>query len=190
MNKGSCDREAVALLACSALNSTEATRTQRHLQQCRECREYFREISEICAAQITAAQALPEAEASVRLHGRVAAVIRAGSRSWWDDGSGFVGAHRLEVAGLAAVLLLFVCGLALINHRSRSVPAPLAGAGDTPSSSMAEPKAVSFNLITYRLALNRSSEEFDRLLAHEAARPGFHRTTSLRPNSLWVDAGL
>ena len=67
MKTNPCDREAVTLLACSALDNAEADRTRRHLQQCAACRDYFRQLSEVCASHSNAARQLPTAEVSVRL---------------------------------------------------------------------------------------------------------------------------
>lgn len=181
-----CDREAVALLACSALEAAEAGRTRRHLEQCPACRDYFREMSELCAVQAAAARRLPEAEVSERLHRRVAVAIRVRSRTGWDPLRELGKARWLPAAGAAAVLLVFGFSAA---HFIPS-PSPTASQPLLPPPPGENRESGSSNLLSYRLALNRSPEELDRLLAHEAALPTLSGTISLRPASAWVDAGL
>ena len=181
-----CDRQAVALLAGSALDPDEASRTRRHIDQCLVCRDYFRQMTEVCAVQAAAAQQLQNAEVSVCLHGRIATAIRAESRGWRDVFLAACGTRWLRITTATAALLLLVGGLAVL--RQLPPPAQLAGQPALSLPSRKEPAGTGTRLIAYRLALNHSPEEFDRLLAHEATRPASPPVLSIRLNWVWVDA--
>ncbi|HAB16750.1 MAG TPA: hypothetical protein DCE44_09905, partial [Verrucomicrobiales bacterium] len=51
------------------------------------------------------------------------------------------------------------------------------------------PAAEGSKLISYRLAINRSAEEFDRLLAHDAALPSRSSVTAFRSARALPDLG-
>jgi len=189
MNSTPCDRQSVALLTCESLPTEAAAELRQHLQQCAACREYFRELSAVCGAHASAARSLPAAETSARLHRRVAAGIRARPRSAWRE---FFAANRplgLNLAGAAVALgLLLLLGLIWSRHSTPPVRVTVSSA-PTPQ---AEPESfpTGSSLMAYRLALNRSSEDLDRLLTREAARPANNSAASFRSDLARLDAGL
>lgn len=181
-------RESVALLACGALPLGEADELRRHLHECAGCGEYLRQLSAVCDDHTAAAHHLPDAEVSPRLRGRIAALIRADADGRLNDSlfTGFTGWGR--IAGVAALLALLVGSVMVF--RKPPPPAPVAGTPAPPPTRTANPPAASVKLITYRLALNRSPEDLDELLSHEAARPAFNPPTVFRVSLARLDTGL
>lgn len=189
MNNPPCDREAVALLASASLDAASTDRTRGHLQQCPACREYFRELSEVCTGHSRAAQRLPAAEVSARLRGRILMSIKPRPRrGWWD----FEAALGMRFGGLAgAALLALLLAAGLMSRHPPAGTSPLAAHSESPSpTSEVPPEGTQPKLMAYRLALNRSTDEFDRLLAREAARAAVRPTPALRPGMAWVDSEL
>ena len=188
MKTNPCDREAVTLLACSALDNAEADRTRRHLQQCAACRDYFRQLSEVCASHSNAARQLPTAEVSVRLRSRILTSLKPRSRPWWGELPAVLAARWLQLAGAAAFGLLLAAGL--MQPRRPASPSPLAEQPGPPTPTPAATESAEPKLMAYRMALNRSPEEFDRLLTHKASRLGFDSTVPFRAGWARVDPGL
>ncbi len=184
MNANSCDREVVALLACSALTPAEADRTRQHVQQCRACHEYFLQMSGVCSVHLAAAEELPEPKMSARLYGRVGRAIRAGSQGEWYNLLTLFRARWLRVSGAIAVFLLVGVGRVLLP-RPEPLPAHVSQQPVHLAPVNVEPVSTSPSLIAYRLALNRSPEEFDRSLENAAARPSLSATIPLRPGLVW-----
>lgn len=168
MNPCPHHRETVALLACGALAAGDAAELDRHLPVCAGCRDYLRQLTAVCDKHARAAQELPEATVSMRLHGRIAAAISiAKDRGRPEsDSIGVPGWRRL--ASASVVILVLLAGWFWVRQSampSRLVSAPVGPPLERPTSS-----AESIPLITYRLALNRSPEELDELLTREAIR--------------------
>ena len=185
-------RESVALLASASLDISEAAEARRHLATCPACRGYFQELSAVCEAHAAAARTLPAATVSPRLHGRVAAVIRNGSRRGPEGLLAALGLGWVQVVTATAVLLLVATVGSVLIRRS----SPVAVAITRPALPLplpapaAKPQTEGSRLITYRLALNRSPEEFDRLLAREAARTSAEPMNAFRLGVAWLDPGL
>ncbi len=184
MNANSCDREAVALLACSALTPAEAERTRQHLQRCPACHGYLLQMSAVCAVHRAAAEELAEPNMSARLGNRVRTAIRAGSHRRWDNLLAPFSARWARVN--SAIVVSLVVGVGWMFLQS---PGPLPPSGSQHSAALVAPKvepvSTSPSLIAYRLALNRSPEEFDRSLENAAARASFSTTSPLRHGAVW-----
>lgn len=181
-------RESAALLACGALPDGEADELRHHLQACAGCREHFRLLSAVCDDHTAAARHLSDAEFSPRLHGRIASAIRAEADPQGNDPLFAAFTRWGRMAGVAVLLVLLVGGAMLL--RKPTPPAPVAATPAPPSAGKARPPAASVNLITCRLALNRSPEDLDELLAREAARPAFNPKAAFRVNLARLDPGL
>ena len=174
MKPSPCDREAVALLACSSLDPVEAALVRQHLGECPACRDCFIQLSALCDSHSTAAGKLPEAEAEPRLYRHVASAIRASSHSTLKLVLETWIPRWIRPAGAAVVMLLLVAGGLMMPRQPQ--PSVRLAVQPIPKS---QPPTVSIHpaprLIThaYRLALNRSTEELDRLLSDEGRRsPG------------------
>ncbi|MSU61710.1 MAG: hypothetical protein EXS31_04815 [Pedosphaera sp.] len=168
-------RESIALLAAASLEARETAEVKRHLEQCPSCRAYFQETSVLCDSHTTASRQLPSEEVSPRIYARVASAIR-GRDPRSMPGSGIP--LWLRIASVAAVVLMIAGWFALL-HRP-TPPTQIAGELTPEPERKGEPDTVSANLITYRLALNRSPEALDQLLNHEAARSNFSSEPSFR----------
>ncbi|MBI5385258.1 MAG: hypothetical protein HZA90_11305 [Verrucomicrobia bacterium] len=185
MKPNTCDRKAVALLACSALNAEATIAITRHLAACPACRGYFEEMSALAARHRDAARALPPAEISPQTRARVAAAIRRDSRRWPEEVLPGLGRRWMPVAAAAVVGLLLAGGAMLLLRRPlpptlvvSQVAARLSSKGTTAPGS---------KFITYRLALNRSPEELDRLLTRDAGHSSADPTISFRSGTAWLD---
>jgi anti-sigma factor RsiW len=181
-------RESVALLACGALPAGEADELHQHLQTCAGCREYLRQLSAVCADHTAAAHHLADGEVSPRLHGRIAAAIRADADQRRNDFvfAGFT--YWARLAGVATLLVLLIGSVMVL--RKPTSPTLLVETPVLSPAGKANPPAASVNLITYRLALNRSPEDLDELLSHEAARPAFNPPTVFRVSLARLDTGF
>ena len=174
MKPSPCDREAVALLACSSLDPVESTRVRQHLGECPACRDCFIQLSALCDSHSTAAGKLPEAEAEPRLYRHVASAIRASSPSTLKPVVKTWIPRWIRPAGAAVVMLLLVAvGLMIPRQPQPSVRLavqPIPKSQPPTVSSHPAPRLITH---AYRLALNRSTEELDRLLSDEGRRsPG------------------
>ena len=175
-------REIVTLLACDALASPEAAEARAHLEVCASCREYLRQISAVCEDHRVAAQQLPTAVVSPRLRNRIAAIAhgdngRAFRKQWLallDFG------QWSPIAGAAALGVILLTGWLML--RKPTVVESVARLRLDPPVSKAHLQTGNINLITYRLALNRSPEDMERLLADQAERPASNPTPTLRPS--------
>ena len=168
-------RKSIALLAAASLAARETAEVKRHLEQCPSCRAYFQETSVLCERHSTAAHQLPAAEVAPRVYARVASAIR-GRDPRNLPGSGIP--LWLRIASVATAVLMIAGWFALV-HRP-TPPTQIAGELTPEPERKGEPDTVSANLITYRLALNRSPEALDQLLDHEADRSTFPSEPSLR----------
>ncbi len=164
-----CDREAVALLASSALDPVESALVRRHLEDCAACQDCFIQLSALCESHASAARKLAEAEAEPRLYRHVASTIRASSHSTWKPVPATWMQGWIRPASAAVAMLLLVTVSLMIPRQPQ--PSISLAVQPIPKS---QPPTVSNHpaprLITYRLALNRSTEELDRLLSDEGGR--------------------
>ncbi len=168
-------RESIALLAAASLEEGETPGLKQHLEQCPSCRAYLREMSVLCERHSTAAHQLPAAEVSMRFQARVASAIRAGDARHTP---GISIPLWFRIASVTAVVLM-IAGVFMLFHQP-TPPAQIAEQLIPEPERKGEPDKISANLITYRLALNRSPEALDQLLAQEAARSTVFFETSLR----------
>lgn len=174
MNPRPCDREAVALLASSALGPVESTRVHQHLEECPACQDCFIHLSALCDSHSSAAKELPEADAVPRVYRRVASAIRASSHPASKPVLETWISRWIRPAGAAGVVLLLVAvGLMIPRQPQPSVRLAVQPIPKSPPPTVSNHPAP--RLITYRLALNRSTEELDRLLADD----GRHSTGTL-----------
>ena len=188
MKTKSCDREAVALLACAALSAGEAMTVQGHLRACPACSEYFQEMTAVCATHARAARHLSEAEAPAARYRPIASALPRASRSGWGMPQGFFGVFRILAAATTAILVLFSAWT--LFHRPGPVLPQVAHTPPLAPAVKLAPTSSSPKLMTYRLALNGSLDEFEGLVAHEAARPTAGATTAFHPGAAWVDLEL
>lgn len=186
MKPDTCDREAVALLACSALNAEATIAITRHLAACPACRRCFDEMSALAASHRDAARALPVAEISPRIRARVAAAVRRSPRRWPEEVLPGLGRRWVPVAAAAVVGLLLAGGGMLLLRRPLP-PTSVVSQVAAPLSSKGTTAAPGSKFITYRLALNRSPEELDRLLTRDAGHSFADPTMSFRSGSAWLD---
>lgn len=186
MKPNTCDREAVTLLACSALNAEATIAITRHLAACPACRHCFEEMSALAASHRDAARALPAAEISAQIRARVAAAVRRGPRRWPEEVLAGLGRRWVPVAAAAVVGLLLAVGGMLLLRRSMP-PTLVVSQVAPPLSSQGTTTAPDSKFITYRLALNRSPEELDRLLTRDAGHSSADPTISFRSGSAWLD---
>jgi hypothetical protein len=135
-------------------------------------------MSALCNNHTAAARRLANAEVPPGLYAHVAAAIQDRPPNWWDRLPLIVQARWARVAAVAAALLLLAGGAVLF--RQPQPPAPVATLPRPQPAPRIEPEAANPSLLAYRLALNRSSEEFDQLLAREAGRSDLAPTTWFR----------
>ncbi len=182
MKTCSRQREIATLLACGTLASPEAAEARAHLEICASCREYLRQISAVCEDHRVAAQQLPAAVVSPRLRNRIAASVQAdngrarGKRSYVPFDSG----QWSRIAGAAALVVILVASWLML--RRPTIVESVARLPLDPPVVKAHLQTGNINLITYRLALNRSPEDLERLLADQAERPASNPTPTLRPS--------
>ena len=180
-------RKPVALLAAAALSDAESGPIQEHLHTCPGCRAYLAQISAISADHSAAASALPAVEVRPRLYQRVAAAIRSSPTAPGAGGGMAWAMGRFQLAGVASLLFVAALGsLALLKPSPSTVVAPVKRV----ATLVPPAETGGTRLVAYRLALNRSPEALDQLLAAEAARP-FHSATLPVPRNLArSDAGF
>ena len=121
MKPNTCDPEAVALLACSALNEEATIAIKRHLAACPACRGYFEAMSGLAASHRNAARSLPAAKISPQIRARVATAIRRRPRLWPEEVLTVLGRRWMPVAAAVVVGLLLAGGWMLQNS-TRLVP--------------------------------------------------------------------
>ncbi|HTH47854.1 MAG TPA: hypothetical protein VMB21_10115 [Candidatus Limnocylindria bacterium] len=179
-------REAVALLASSALGDEESGPLKEHLQACPSCRAYFAEISAICVAHAEAVRALPAAADRPQLYHRVATAIRPSARPSEARGWAALLGRPWQLAGAAGLLLAAVGSWSLLRPAPSPVPLPARST----AASVASPESVGPQFLAYRLALNRSPEAFERLLTAEAAQPSYSSGLPVLRNLAGSDSGF
>lgn len=173
MNPCVSRRESVALLASGQCPERAAVELRHHLQSCSGCREYYRQLVAVCEEHAAAAAQLPEVRVPLRLYHRVATRIRSGSErrpSGMPRGGSIDWRPIVGWAALLVVLGVLVLPLLKVFKSSptaqvTSVPPP------TPVARAAGPSTIHPSLLAYRLALNRSPEALEKLLAEEVAKP-------------------
>lgn len=173
-------RESVALLACGALPSGEAADLRGHLQRCDGCRDYFSQMTVVCESHTAAALGLSDTAVSPSLRRRIAEAVSAGVTRPQTEPlpAGLTGLRWL--AGVAALLVLLLGGSALV--RRSAAPVKLVEAPVVSPAGIANSQGESINLNAYRLALNRSPDDLEQLLAREAARPTANPVATLQPS--------
>lgn len=192
MNPCASRRESVALLASGQCPDDEAVDVRNHLRSCPGCRDYHRQLVAVCEDHAAAAAQLPEVRVPSRLFRRVATRIRSGSepRPFAEQLLGFIGWR--QIAGWAVLLVLsgvlvtplFRVFKSSSNVHVTSVPPP------TPAERAASPSTAHPSLLAYRLALNRSPEALEELLAAEVAKPTPGPQMAFRAGSDLVDFDL
>lgn len=172
------NRESLALLACRAPAPGEATELRDHLQGCAGCREYFGQMSAVCESHTAVARELPDVPVSLRLRSRISAAVSAGESRQRNESflAGFTGWGRL--AGVAALVVLLLGGFVLV--RRSAAPVNVVEVPVPPPAGKANVQSERMSLNAYRLALNRSPEDLEQLLTHEAARPASNPMATLR----------
>jgi predicted anti-sigma-YlaC factor YlaD len=180
MKTDPCDREAVALLACAGLDAEAAKTITRHLAACPACQGYFAELSALADSHRDAARSLPAAELSPRLRARIATAVRHDPRRGAEEAP-LPALHRPWMLAAAAVVigLLLVGGGRLLFHRPQP-PTLAVSKAATPLASTDSDSAPDSKWKSYRLALNRSPEELERLLSQEAGHSSATPSLSLR----------
>jgi predicted anti-sigma-YlaC factor YlaD len=175
-------RHSVALLASSSLDAAEAAAVRCHLEDCPACRAYFQELSAVCDSHAAAARVIASSDSEPMACARpVAGSVRQSSRSSHERLWGL--RWRWAVGAIATVMLIaygvgFWRGSQVQLHSPANVvvqPPPTSpGATGIPESAPL--------LMRYRLALSRSFEDFDGLLARDGMRSGNPRPDSPRPS--------
>ena len=187
----SCDREAVALLANSALTPPEAAVAEHHLADCPACRAYFQKISALCAEHSTANVDLPNPEVSPRLRGRIMAAVRSGSgrrSEGFITGRGIGWTHG--VTATLACLILIGGSWVLFRQQIPPVAAPITTRHDSERSPKPVQRTAGQTLMSYRLALNRSPDAFEVLLSQESGRSSSESFKELRLGFARLDPDL
>ncbi len=162
------NRRPIAWLVLGELPEDEARRLNQHFETCPGCRGYWRELADIGEAHSRGAGSLEVIKPSPEFHSRwLGAIVarREGGQAvpgfrWWRPGWSVA---RLDLIP-AACVLVGLGTMALVYFRpttgpSESAPAPAAA----PSTADAGGRPPSLG--EYRMALNRSLDSLDRLLA-------------------------
>jgi hypothetical protein len=165
------NRKLITWLALSELDVRHAADLRAHLQTCDGCRCYLHELSSVKEA-LTAAEPMPDIQASESFHRRVVTRLRAEqSGSLWNGLvarlAGVRLSWRIAVSLLGATAILLV--LVLVQWREPVGPSPL------PSAVQAVPPAgpnndLSPTISNYQRVANGSLDDLDDLLTRQANR--------------------
>ena len=178
------NRDPLALLASGALPVTDSDALQRHLATCSGCRAYLAEVAVVCDLHRQASRALPDVELPDRVLARVFSGIKSADRHPASGSAPWIGWSWVAFgSAIALVSVLVVRGLSVDRRATSHAPtiaAQVATRGPVIVRTTAR-EAGSPRLMTYRLALNRSTDEFERLLGEDASRASSTTTLRFRP---------
>ena len=159
-------KKSVALLAASVLTDAEAAQVKSHLCHCVGCREYFTEIALVCEERRAAERELPSAQPSFGLTPRLLRKrepIRFSSPAWFGRP---IPKWLLGAAWAAGLALL---AWVLVGPRPLDNSGPTTAVNRAFLPSNAGNASPGSKLIHYRLAVNRSVDDLNRLLDREAS---------------------
>ena len=178
------NREPLALLASGVLTVTDSDGLQRHLATCPACRAYLAEVAVVCDLHRQASRALPDVKLPDRVLAQVFSGIKSADRHPASGSAPWVGWSWVAFgSAIALVSVLVVRGLS-VDRRATSHAPTIAAQGATRGPVIvrtAAREAGSPRMMTYRLALNRSTDEFERLLGEDASRASSTTTLRFRP---------
>lgn len=175
-------KKRIAWMALNVLNPEDARKLRAHLEGCPACGHYWREVSALCHEHASAAELLPEAPADETFHRRLRRRIAADeAQGAWQAFFPARPARRgLTAAAAVVALLALSVALALLwptRQENGSLPRTSTSTSRIEPSAMISPAAPQPpTLSTYRMALNRSFDALDELLAEQA----FHTASSLQ----------
>lgn len=159
MNPCAKHQQALALLALNALEPGQAGQLRAHIAECRECRDYLQHLSAL-AQKLDAIQLPENVKTSAAFHNKVAAAVRAEA----SGSSLFAQIFNWRIAAPALASIAIVT-LAISLSGSRDVPAT----APVVTQSAAIPTTdLPPSLAIYRLAMNQSSDQLDKLLTLQA----------------------
>lgn len=160
-------KKSLALLATSALTDCESTAVREHMGDCAGCREYFDAIKTLCDAHQTVAKNLSSSVPGLELNQRLFSGINDRASSSGNFISLITTIWRERLVGVCTGVAMLGCILAVTfwpRHERQSFDQ--AAPEKMQTHFVADPPPS--NQIIYRLAVNRSFEEFDRLLSRDA----------------------
>ena len=159
-----CDRykEAISLLACGELPSSERGSVERHLAECASCRSDYEALQRLCCRIRNLAEQDDLAEAPGGLSGRLEESLRPA-------------AHTVRWAALAAAACVLI-GLAVWlissaetnDNRARQKQEPAVGTISTPHPFAATTDLPRASWAAYYRAWLQSPETLDGMLARDA----------------------
>ena len=178
------NRDPLALLASGALPVTDSDALQRHLETCPTCRAYLAEVAAICDRHQQASRALPDAEVPDRVLARVTSVIKSAERHPASGSTPWIGWSWVAFASAVVLVSVLAVRGPSVKRPATSHAQTTTAQGATRGPEMARGtarEAGSPRMMTYRLALNRSSDEFERLLGEDTSRWSSTPTLRFRP---------
>ena len=178
------NREPLALLASGALPVTDSDALERHLATCSACQSYLAEVAAVCDLHRRASHTLPDVEVPDRVLARVFSGIKSADRHPASGSAPWVGWSWVAFgSAVAFVSVLVIRGLSVDRRAANHAPT-IAAQGTTLGPVIVRTtarEAGSPRMMTYRLALNRSTDEFERLLGEDASRASSTTTLRFRP---------
>ncbi len=178
------NRDPLALLASGALPVTRSDVLQRHLATCPACRAYLAEVAVVCDLHRQASCALPDAEVPDRVLARVVSGIKSAERHRASGSTPRIGWSWVAFAAAVALVSVLVVRGPSVERRPTSHAPTIAAQRATRGPEIVRATARetgSPRMMTYRLALNRSTDEFERLLGEDASRSSSTTTLRFRP---------
>jgi hypothetical protein len=172
MKSCSKNRKLIAWLALDALDACQADKLRAHMKTCGPCRRYLAELAAV-KNKLSAAEVIPDAEASESFHRRLVARLEAEQpASLWDMLAGQLAAMRLtwRVALSAGAVAALIIGASIVLVRQPEVARPPQLGVETPRPLPPE-RDLSPTASNYQQAANRSLEELDELLTAQARKP-------------------
>jgi hypothetical protein len=157
----------LALHAASALTGSEEAQVRDHLRDCAACGEYVDSLVSLAAEHRHAAADLPAFAAHPGFYQRIFRQVEGQGGSDWSRGASEARHWRVRIAWAVSALALVGCVL-LVSRPRPSLE--LGNLSNNPVLPLADHKQTESRHIAYRLALNRSFEEFELLLSKAVPR--------------------
>jgi anti-sigma factor RsiW len=169
MKPCSRNRKLLAWLALGELDARRAGELRAHIQTCDGCRRYLEQISTV-TEKLTAAEVMPEIEASESFHQRLAGRLEEPG-SFWESLVAQFAPRRLNwrvalpVLGTAALVVATLS--ILLRQPTISPPVPIRVQAVLPSVQTSD---LPPTIANYQRVANRSLDELDELLTRQANR--------------------
>ncbi|HYG36906.1 MAG TPA: zf-HC2 domain-containing protein [Clostridia bacterium] len=171
MNPCPKNRKRIAWLAIDALEAAEAQELREHLENCAACRQYWQEIVNVTAGLSKVESGLA-VQPSAAFHARLARRLKAEpALPYWKQAAldlrAVLASWRVAWSTLGVGALVVVVWLTTV--RSPTIHAPQQPEHLSAIREFSQ-QQLPPTLAAYQKVANRSLDEFDSLLTHQASR--------------------